>query len=335
MASLNSSFEELLGKIEPNGKIQQYAQKAHVSLTDHLKSDREFGEFVENSFLYGSYKRHTAVGDIEDIDICLITNFKNNDSSLKPIEVLKNLKASISNFYELENNTEIQRKSVKVKDALPDNPSVEISLDVLPAIAPYGEDGVLLVPDKELETWVKSDPKAHLAYATNLNSPENSSGRYIPLVKLMKWWWKYQKEERWPGEKHKPKGFWVECLTGLFFSPNKENWGESFIAVLEGIENSYGNASDVPALPDPGLPGESIKTKMTYEDFQDFIEVVKNSLDLARHAYSENDSFLSSKLWQSIFGDKFPLSEGNDGPESKLANPSVGIKPHRPYAYVE
>ncbi len=322
MAILNPCFEELISAIEPDKEIKEYAQEAHAPVRDYLKQDPDFKDFFINSFLYGSYKRSTAVGDIEDIDIAVITNFDPNDQSHTPSEVLRRLKKALNNYYEIEDNTEYQRKSIKVKDALPENQETEISLDVIPAIAPNGEDDVLLVPDRELRKWVSSHPKAHLDYATNLNKENNSGGRYIPLVKLMKWWWKYQSEQTWPQKKHKPKGFWVECLTGLCFDPSKEDWAEHFIFVLENILAKYGDYSMVPDLPDPGLSGSSIKTSMTAKEYQEFIEIVESNLREARRAYADTNKLTSSVLWQKVFGKNFPLAEDDIEPFVNVPVPS-------------
>lgn len=310
MAILNTYFEDLITDIEPNKKIKTYAPEAHIPVRDFLQKDIEFKDFFVNSFLYGSYKRHTAVGDIDDIDIAIITNFDPNNQLHTPVEVLKKLKKALNNYYEIEDNTEFQRKSIKVKQALPDISGVDISLDLIPAIAPSGENEVLLVPDRELKKWVQSNPKGHLDYTTKLNdNGEDGEGKYVRLVKLMKWWWKYQSEARWPGKNHKPKGFWIECLTGINFNSQQENWADHFITILEGVVNAYGNTTFVPQLPDPGLPGESIKTAMTLEEFQDFMKVVKESLEIAKLAYADTSIVSSSIKWQKLFGGKFPAVE--------------------------
>ena len=164
MAKLPTAFTTLLSNIEPESKYKKYAQDAHEPVRNYLEQDDIFGEFMDSSFLYGSYRRSTAVGNIKDIDIALITRFDPNSEDHTPKKVLSMLKSALNKYYKEEfnenNNTEYQRKSILVKTPLPEDPEIEMTLDILPAIAPNGSEEVLLVPDRELSTWVESHPKA-------------------------------------------------------------------------------------------------------------------------------------------------------------------------------
>jgi tRNA nucleotidyltransferase (CCA-adding enzyme) len=144
MAKLNDQFAEFLSNIEPDEDAIKYAQKAHQPVRKHLEEDDDFGEFFEDSFLYGSYARHTAIGEIKDIDIVVLTNFDPNNEDYSPTKVLKKLKTALNKFYKDADNTEYQRKSVKVKDPLPNYPNVYMTLDIIPAIAIDGVDNPLL-----------------------------------------------------------------------------------------------------------------------------------------------------------------------------------------------
>jgi hypothetical protein len=191
-----------------------------------------------------------------------------------------------------------------------------MTLDIIPAVMQDDEDGPLLVPDRELGEWVSSHPKGHMSHTTTLN--ESSNGQFVPLIKMMKWWWSYQCEIRQPDvERPKPKGFWVECLTGEMFDPDQKAWADHFITVLENIIDSYGGASSVPDLADPGLENETIRTNMTIEEFSLFLDTAKESLELAKKANDTEDPVESSNLWREIFGEKFPLYDQDETEESR------------------
>jgi hypothetical protein len=314
MAKLNSLFDTFLTNINPDDQAVEYAQEAHKPVRECLENQDEFKERVTGSFLYGSYKRYTAVGDIKDVDIVLLTDFDTEEDT--PESVLRQLKAALASCYDDPENPQYQRRSIRIDDPLPDNPEVYMTLDIIPAVITTDKDGPLLVPDRDAQEWILTHPRGHLRHSTELN--ESADSKYVPLVKIMKWWWKYQCEERQPAvERPKPKGFWVECLTGEMHDPEQSAWADHFVAVLENIVEAYQDVVRVPELDDPGLEEETIKTSMTLEEFEVFMEAASDSLQQAKAAIDEEDKVESSQLWREIFGENFPLYDSEDSEESR------------------
>lgn len=310
MSKLNSLFDQFLSNIEPDKDAVAYAQEAHKPVRDFLEHDEDFGKYVESTFLYGSYRRYTAVGDIKDVDIVVIINVDPDDEVNTPQKVLRRLKTALARYYDDPENPAYQRRSIRVNDPLPDNPDVLMTLDIIPAVAPNGADQPLKVPDREARTWIQSHPKGHIDTTSALNRDEYSGGRFVPLVKMMKSWWRYQCEERQPEvERPKPKGFWVECLAAESFDPTQRSWADHFIAVLRKISERFDGVSEVPQLQDPGLPDQALRTSMTFEEFRVFMCAVNDSLRLAITARDRVDYLESSVVWRDIFGDLFPLYE--------------------------
>lgn len=331
MTKLNSLFKTFLSNIEPDPKAVGYAQDAHKPVRDALFDDEKFGQYVENTFLYGSYKRHTAVGDIKDVDIVVLTNFDTTDPKNTPQSVLRKLKEALARHYDDPENPEYQRRSIRINDPLPDEPDVKMTLDIIPAVAVNGEDQPLFVPDREVKEWIESHPKGHIEYTTTLNSENVSNGRFVPLAKILKWWWNYQCEVRQPDvERPKPKGFWVECLAGETFDHTQSDWADHFIAVLTTIKALYENVSEPPQLRDPGLTGKTVKTNMTLKEFQVFMTAVTESLTTAMAAREETDELKSSVLWREIFGEEFPLYETEEATKSSalVLRPTLGDHRH-------
>jgi hypothetical protein len=316
MAKLKEQFNAFLSNINPNEDAVKYAQEAHKPIRECLESEDEFKEFVEGSFLYGSYRRHTAVGDIKDVDIVVLTNFDIEDRKNTPQSVLRRLKAALGRCYDDPENPQYQRRSIRIDDPLPEREDVTMTLDIIPAVIKDTKDDSLLVPDREVGEWILSHPKGHISHTTALN--ESSNGQYVPLVKMMKWWWQYQSEVKWPDvDRPKPKGFWVECLTGEMFDLDQNCWADHFIAVLENLTDTYGGATNVPSLDDPGIKDETVKTSMTLEEFYDFLNAAEESLELAKTARDAVDPTESSTLWREIFGEKFPLYDQDETEESR------------------
>lgn len=330
MSKLNSLFDQFLKNIEPDRNAVAYAQEAHKPVRDFLEHDESFGKYVEGTFLYGSYRRHTAVGDIKDVDIVVLTNFDTADEANAPQKVLRMLKAALARYYDDPENPAYQRRSIRVNNPLPDRPDVSMTLDIIPAVAPDGDDQLLLVPDREVKEWIPSHPKGHIKATSRLNSDEFSGGRFVPLVKMMKAWWKYQCEERQPDvERPKPKGFWIECLVAQTFNPAQTCWADHFITVLASVTEQYDGLSEVPKLQDPGLVDQVIHTSMTIEEFGVFIETANECLTLAIAARDHDDDVESSALWRAIFGDEFPLYEKPEAldEENRAVKPGLGIGP--------
>ncbi len=314
MATLNTCFDDFLTNIEPDPEQKNFAKEAHSTIREHLENDATIAENVIGSFLYGSYKRHTAVGDIKDIDIAILTDFDPSKEENTPAKVLAKLKKSLNEHYEDADNLEYSRKSVKVKQALPEHPDVEMTLDVLPTVVETDGDSKLLIPDKELSKWVYSHPKAHTEYTSNLNSLEKSKEMFVPLVKIFKYWWKLNSKVKKP----QPKGFWIEFLVGDNFQA-KDTYAELFTSVLESISNKYSNfetLSSIPELKDPGLEGEYLKISMSLDEFKKFMRIVDESLNIAKEALDLQDVVESSKKWNQIFGDQFKVIEDDESIKS-------------------
>lgn len=317
MAKLNSLFTRFLSNINPDEDAVKYAMEAHWPVRECLGQDEIFKEYFVNTFLYGSYKRHTATGTIKDVDIVVVTNFDPNNKEHNPHRVLRKLKAALARCYGSADYLEYQRRSIRVDQPLPDHSDVEMTLDIIPAVVVNGEDLPLLVPDREQKEWIWSHPKGHLRYTSDLNRANYSQQQYVPLVKMMKWWWKYQCDDRQlEVERPKPKGFWIECLTGENFDPNQQEWADHFITTLENILAKYIDVEEVPQLKDPGLPGELIKNSMTLDEFNEFMDTVADSWVTAKAARETEDQLASSKLWRQVFGDNFPLYDEEETEET-------------------
>ena len=337
MSKQESNFQEFLSNIEPSTEQVAFAKQAHIPLREYLSNDTTFKSCFRNSFLYGSYRRHTAIGDIKDIDIVIINELDPTSSDNSPDKVLKRLKASLDNYYEAAADTSYQRRSIRVNDPLPEKSNCIMTLDILPAIAPNGENQPLLIPDRELQKWISSNPKGHIQCISEKN--EECNGALVPLIKIMKWWWKYQCSLKQPEVlRPKPKGFWVELLTSIAINPANTYYADHFISVLESITLRYPERNFVPELPDLGLPGHSISTNMTIKEFNVFQDCVAESLVLAKKARLEASESKSNVLWRILFGeDMFPAYKEqfsiDDGHKLQLGDSSHKIDP--PWAEIK
>ena len=343
MQEMSSYFEKLRKAIEPTPDRKKEAQEADDPVREHLETHECFADRHITTFLYGSYKRSTAVGDIKDVDIVVVTNYTTDDD---PVEVLDEIKDALAELYD-EPDLADQRRSIRIDRPLPNVPDSELTLDIIPAIYQHEDDpdGPLWVPDRDKKEWIPSHPKGHIQRASDLNADSHRERAFVQLTKMMKWWWKYQFEKRKPevvGHERKPKGFWIEVMAGEYANLTKESYPEMIVALMENAFKAFKNfrtTGIMPTLPDPGLRDYSdpdyryIKTSMDKDEFGFFLDVLEESLGWAREALNADSEYEASKLWRMFFGMVFPLALDDHATSSLLtpaAAPAVATFPDRP-----
>ncbi|WP_437759377.1 SMODS domain-containing nucleotidyltransferase [Sorangium sp. So ce1389] len=329
--NLPSYFDRLLENIEPSPSYKQNMRKGHKTLRDRLASDKEFSKYHVNTFLQGSYKRSTAIHPGKDVDIVVVTSFDPKASAAEANAILGDC---LSRYYK---NVTPQSRSFGI--------TLEyVCMDVVLAtstefIVKLAEarttneledtdawlDSPLLIPDRDLQRWVKTDPKRQLQWTTDLN--KRCGGHFVPLVKMFKWW----RKEAYTEPKY-PKGYILERLAGECVDMSKRDHAEGFVQLLENIVERYrwdAAFGQVPHLPDPGVPSHNVAGRLAPADFKRFISKVEEVLPTARAALVEPDKGKSVKFWQSLFGDRvFP-----NAPELKAAFPAAPVRPNKPAGF--
>lgn len=304
MAEVKSLFKEFLSAIEPDTKAKSIAANSHIRPREFLQNDEDEGDKIQDSFLYGSYRRHTAIHDIKDVDIMLISTFDPDTDT--PDKILKRLRKLLKSCYGEDNVLELNRRSIKVVNPLPEE-KTDITLDILPAVEVNDGSGYLLVPDREQKEWVITNPRGHIQAISKAN--DSLDKKLVPMVKIMKAWWSYQSSliSTESNPKPRPKSFWLESLVLHMFDNAGDSWAERFTSLLEKISDAYPTGSGLPNLSDPGMPESALKTSMTLTEFETFVRILRSSLDLAKVALDDPSRSSSSKTWAQIFGEDFPI----------------------------
>ncbi|MEZ5305576.1 MAG: nucleotidyltransferase [Pyrinomonadaceae bacterium] len=330
---LNWYFDELKSAIEPDPQYMINAQKADDPVREHLRDHESFSRRYLDSFLYGSYARNTSVGNIKDVDIVIVCDFSRYSS---PLTLLTELRDSLCHLYD-DVDLGDQRRSIRVDRPLPDVPDSELTLDVIPAIREDGSDGKLWVPDRDKREWTVSHPRGHMNYTTALNAASHQSRSFVPLAKMLKWWWKHQSEVKRPwveSFRRKPKGFWIETMAGQFVDLSKESYPDLIISVLENAHAEFAkfrSTRRIPELKDPALEGKTIKTSITEDEFDFFLDTLEESLEMAREAASSTSEERAVDIWNSLFGQGTEMSKSLKG-EGDLLRPAVA-PPSTPFTF--
>lgn len=326
MATLNGLFNQFLGNIEPDEKTTEDAIKAHEPVRDWLANHDTFGGAHVETILAGSYRRRTSVTPIKDVDIVVICEASEYDPR-NPRKLLNKLKAALDDNKKYKTRTTPRRRSIQIE-------LERIDLDIVPTVALNGKDRPLLIPDRDVSVWFDTNPKAHVLWTQELNAAtkadESDRGRFVPLVKMAKWW----RREHLGARRH-PKGHMVELIAGYNHDTRARDWADVYIAWVDRTINSLGMYRKLGSLPqfaDPGLPGHTIKTGMEVEDFNRFYDQLLKTLPISQRArdLASSDLESSARLWRQIFGDKFPLPDDSrnsaGGPVLPPA-PSISKRP--------
>ena len=286
---LAADFEVLLSSIEPDDDDVADAKDAHETVRDQLRTDEEFSEAHKDTFLSGSYARHTAINEINDVDVICIVDI--DQSITEPEVVLAWTQSILGKYYR---KTKRQGRSV---GAQADH---GVWLDIVPATPMTTDDGPLWIPDREAKKWVQTHPKGQIKAATDKNKATN--GYYVQVVKLMKFW-----RDRLPTESCRLKSYILEslvyCTIGF-----RSSHAAAVVNVLEGIESSCGahrGTGLVPVIPDPGYASVNVAKHWEAGDFTDFMNQVKTAARTARKALDSADEAESQRLWRQIFGATF------------------------------
>jgi len=82
-------------------------------------------------------------------------------------------------------------------------------------------------------------------------------------------------------------------------------------------------AEEVPELQDPGLDNEAIKTSMSKDEFDVFMDAVNENLEQAILARDASNELTSTELWREIFDEKFSLYDAEESEETRSESKSL------------
>ena len=330
----NARFLELLQDIEPSPTTKADAKSAHEKVRGYLRNHDTYKDRHIKTFLSGSYKRDTAIRPRRengvltrpDVDIIVVTDYTLEDC---PKDVVNELYDALEDGYD---EIEKQARSVNICTS-------KAEMDVVSIIEPYGEGGGLYIPDRELVEWLPTNPPGHTTWTTTTN--DRAGKRFKPLVKLIKWWRRHN-----PTTGRHPKGFILECITAECMDYTETHYGKLFTDLLETIVSRYAisvQLGEVPWINDPGVPGNSVTSKVTFKDFKSFYDVVVDHAEKAKEALYEEDPDRMTELWREIFGSRFPktsVSKAENGLLSKavqgtplLQFPDRPVQPKKPAGF--
>jgi hypothetical protein len=304
VATLSDNFKVFLSRIEPSTERKKSAQDMPGKIRDYLRDHEDLETVTPHTRLGGSYGRQTATGDIKDVDVLVFVADEYEDDIPGLLKLLRDVLDDLPEYLDDcgEVTTRAQRRSVNVHLQKHD-----LFLDVVPVrLTTDKTTDVLVVPDREWEEWVNTQPLGYGAYLSELNG--DHTGKIVPLVKMMKHW----RDEHF--ERRRPKSYWLEALVVRHI---KRKWvataGKGYAEIVADLMDSihtrfkpiYDRIGAVPRIQDPML-NNNVAWNWERSHFETFMTRLEESRKWARLAVEEEDDDEAVKLWKKVFGDDFP-----------------------------
>lgn len=297
--TIDEAFRKFKSRLELNDKEQANASSRQTEVREYLDTKFE----IANSFLTGSYKRHTKTKPLKDIDIFIVLKeLQRHYRNKAPSVVLDDFYDALVEKYG-KKAVRKQSRSVNVDfgiviDADDNTDYRVVSVDVVPAF-PLGDD--YEIPDNDSGKWIKTNPKIHADKATAAH--QAFSNEWKGLVRMVKYWNNNPRH----GEKPVKPSFLVEvmalqCLHG--------GWQGRFDYELQGFFATLADRIE-DGWPDPAGLGPLISNGMDAQRkarakslLQTASRDASNAINLVRQGCNGD----ALKAWRALFGPKFPLS---------------------------
>lgn len=189
----------------------------------------------------------------------------------------------------------------------------------------------LRIPDREANIWDDTHPLEQIKETVRRNS--NCNSHFVNVVKALKWW---RLEKNGDQLKH-PKSFPLERLIGDCCPNGIMSVAEGVTLALESIVTKYGPFAAVnlkPVLPDYGVPTHDVFKRIEVDEFQQFMEQVKEGAKTARKAFDSKERTESGELWRKLFGKKFPEPPKSNGGKNNESKGGFEREPSKPAAAI-
>ena len=294
-----SDFNEFLSNIEPSESTVKYISSVQNNLRTYLKTHEKYKEIHIDTFLSGSYAKHTSIrpvlGDSKrDVDIIVITTYSADTNSVDVLEELRDVLIE----KDLYKSAKLQSHSVGIE-------LKGIDIDVVPVIVDSEDDQLFFIGDSDKNNWTKTDPKGHKSWSAKVN--KNNNEKYKPLVKILKWW----RRVNCPENSKYPKGITLEKIIADNLGDSSLSTEDFLIATIQNIISKYkenyvdNNKNPVICDPSDKIKNNDLLLGYSTSDFSSFISKLSDHIDL------HSSEGTSNVIWQKVLGTEFPNESNN------------------------
>lgn len=299
MITVEEAFWKFKSRLNLNDKEQKNASSRQKEVREYLDTKFE----IAQSFLTGSYARHTKTKPLKDVDIFFVLkDSEKHYRSKAPSVILEDFHNVLVEKYG-QQAVQKQNRSVGVDFGIvidtEDNTDYRVvSVDAVPAFA-EGEN--YEIADNDSGKWIKTNPEIHADKATEAH--QAFSNEWKGLVRMVKYWNNNSKH----GEKPVKPSFLIEvmaleCLYG--------GWQGRFNYELQSLFSTLADRV-FDDWPDPAGLGPHVSDSMDTARKQrarTLLQTASREASLAIDLVRQGRNGDALKAWRSLFGPKFPLS---------------------------
>jgi hypothetical protein len=176
----------------------------------------------------------------------------------------------------------------------PDDPNA-FTVDAMPA---FRRNGALLVPEKNSERWVTTDPE-HLI--SEVAKRHKQWKKYAGTVRMVKWWAADQ------DIKIKSLVMEILALDNLPLGPNRP------AALKQFFNKAWNHVWLGYNVEDPAGHCGVIQRDLDLNTFADRLETARDLANMAFQAQARGEITLAHRFWKELFGDDFPPAPSGGG----------------------
>jgi Second Messenger Oligonucleotide or Dinucleotide Synthetase domain len=292
VTSVSDAFLEFRSRLQTTSTEDATASRRQQKIRGQL--DGPFD--IADSFLTGSYRRHTKTKPLRDVDIMIVLQ-DTSYLSKHPHEILEEIRKALAVHYG-DARVCTDRRAVRVDfgvEHVDDLTGEVISFDVVPA---FEEEDHYLIPDDRLGTWVPTNPKVHAELATLAN--KNFDGQWKPLIKMIKKWNHAQGSPVQPGFLLEVMA--LELMSGPWTGSHPYELRQFFASAADRIADRWPDPAHVGPDVSDVLDADPVAMQQASFAFRDAEATCTRAIRLDREGHTGE----ALTVWRSLFGKLFP-----------------------------
>lgn len=283
------SFRQFASNLTLTGLQESTVSTRQTKVRSVVESDL----LVLDSFLTGSYRRHTLIPPLKDadVDIALVLDAKYfhhyNGQNGGPAGLLDLVKRALRRTYTQTPGISRNGQAVTIR-------FTDFSVDVVPAF--YRNGGGYLIPNSISQTWISTDPKKHVDILSASNQAHN--GDLVPLIRMIKVWNR--------GHSAVFRSFHLEVLALQILNNVR------ITDYSSGVRYYFDKARALVTQknPDPAGYGDDVGSYLnTQAKINEAVSKFQSAYDAACRAEdhaARGHPHLAIATWRSLLGDYFP-----------------------------
>jgi len=288
--TISESFRELKVNLE----ITELQLSTVSTRQQNVRNAFENELDISDSFLTGSYSRHTMIAPLKeaDIDIFIILDAKYyyhyNGQNGGQAGLLDLVKRTLRKTYPMTPDISRNGQAVTIQ-------FTDFMVDVVPAFPRKG--GGYLIPNSISQSWISTDPKKHVEIMSAANKEHD--GDLVSLIKMIKGWNRTINDYF--------RSFHLEIMVLQILDKTKISDYPSGARYFFEKGRSYVKQKN----PDPAGYGGDVGSYLnTQEKLDDAVSRFESAYTRAIKAedYTNRDYIEDAiNMWRKIFGNYFPI----------------------------